>query len=117
MFTHQYKKKLESFGINFPKKSGTCSEDLDKDNGACHDGVEKLFPQTLEEEIEQISMATKLSSMALKMPGSPKIPSVETIDLDETQDPSREEENAADSHSCNTDDDKEAASILLSLLE
>ena len=110
-------KKLESFGINFPKKSSTCSEDLDKDNRACHDGVEKLFPQTLEEEIEQLSMATKRSSMALKMPGSPKIHSVKTIDLDETQDPSREEENAADSHSCNTDDDKEAASILLSLLE
>ena len=49
------RKKLQSYGVNFSTKKSSGGKIAN----------ETLFPSTPEEEMEQLSMATKLSSMAL----------------------------------------------------
>ena len=50
------RKKLQSYGVNFSTKKSSGEKIAN----------ETLFPSTPEEEMEQLSMATKLSSMAFE---------------------------------------------------
>ena len=50
------RKKLQSYDVNFPTKKSSGEKIAN----------ETLFPSTPEEEMEQLSMATKLSSMAFE---------------------------------------------------
>ena len=108
------RKKVESFGVKYPTKSRLSSCEKEKIDIKYDD---KLFPDTAEEEAEQINMATRLSSLVFDKSQTASTCTSTTKenniiqhlvnDSDETQDPNEHE----------SDEAEEVANILLSLVK
>ena len=107
------RKTVESFGVKYPTKSQLSSCEKEKIDIKYDD---KLFPDTAEEEAEQINMATRLSSLVFDKSQTASTCTSTTenniiqhlvYDSDETQDPNEHK----------SDEAEEVANILLSLVK
>ena len=96
------RKKLQSYGVNFPTKKSSGEKIAN----------ETLFPSTPEEEMEQLSMATKLSSMALTSKMSHLLP----MTLQQTLLPIPVLQLLSLRRNSSHADTEEAANVLLSLM-